>query len=40
MVRGHQPLDAVGILMLEGLIKSGRGLVDGGNGFGIPGVRR
>jgi hypothetical protein len=37
MVRGHQPLDGVGILMLESLIKSGRSLVDGSNGFGIPG---
>ena len=40
MVRGHQRLDGVSILMLEGLIEGGRGLGHRGDGLGIAGSRR
>jgi hypothetical protein len=40
MIRGHQRLDGISILTLEGLIERGCDLVDGSDGFSIPGLRR
>jgi hypothetical protein len=40
MVRGHQSLDGVGILTLEGSIEVGCRLVDCGDGLGVAGSGR